>query len=48
MQIFLTENQGSLLSVPRAVISIPQDMMLILAHSTESKSHFPVGILLRT
>lgn len=48
MQTFLIEGQISLLSVPRAVVSILQDMMLIVARSMESTSQCPVEILLRT
>lgn len=40
MQIFSTEDQKSLLSVPRAVVSILQDMMLIVARSVELMSNF--------
>lgn len=48
MQTFLTEGQISLLPVPRAVVSILQDMMLIVARSMELTSQCPVKIFLRT
>lgn len=48
MQTFLTEGQISLLSVPRAVVPILQDMMLIVARSMELTTQRPIEILLRT